>query len=91
MPTKVQKMARGLPKKFSSKAMARLGSNGERIATRLVQIALNDEHDGQLSAIKICMDRLVPIQKAVDAGALEGRQINIQVNVEKANPKAVNE
>lgn len=36
-------------------------SGGKDVAEKVIQIALNDNHPGQLAAIKMCMDRALPI------------------------------
>lgn len=33
---------------------------GEHVIRKTIEIALNDEHPGQLSALKMCMDRMLP-------------------------------
>jgi hypothetical protein len=63
--------------------METLAHNASKIASRLVEIALHDDHPRQLEAIKMCMDRLVPIQKAVDDTA-GSRPIAINIQVESA-------
>lgn len=34
---------------------------GESVIRKVIDIARNDEHPGQMAAIKICMDRLLPV------------------------------
>ena len=36
-------------------------SGGKDVAAKVIQIALNDEHPGQMAAIKMCMDRTLPV------------------------------
>ena len=36
-------------------------SGGKDVAEKVIQIALNDEHPGQMAALKMCMDRTLPI------------------------------
>ena len=36
-------------------------SGGKDVAEKVIQIALNDEHPGQMTALKMCMDRTLPI------------------------------
>ena len=36
-------------------------SGGKDVAEKVIQIALNDEHPGQMAAIKMCMDRTLPV------------------------------
>lgn len=73
-----------LRKNWSENALSVVQKSADKIAERLVKIALNDNHPGQLAAIKICFDRLVPATKAVDATGLQGKQISIKISVEAA-------
>ena len=36
-------------------------SGGKNVAEKVIQIALNDEHPGQMAALKMCMDRTLPV------------------------------
>lgn len=36
-------------------------SGGKDVAEKVIQIALTDNHPGQMAAIKMCMDRSLPI------------------------------
>jgi hypothetical protein len=36
-------------------------SGGKDVAEKVIQIALNDEHPGQMAALKMCMDRTLPV------------------------------
>jgi hypothetical protein len=36
-------------------------SGGKDVAEKVIQIALNDAHPGQMAALKMCMDRTLPI------------------------------
>jgi hypothetical protein len=36
-------------------------SGGKDVAEKVIQIALNDDHPGQIAALKMCMDRTLPI------------------------------
>jgi len=38
-----------------------INSAGSRVVHKAVEIALNDEHPAQLAAIKLCMDRMLPV------------------------------
>lgn len=74
-----------LKKNWSDKALSVVQKHADAIAQRLVKIALNDDHPGQLAAIKLCMERLVPATKAVDATGLAGKQVSIKISVEAAD------
>lgn len=34
---------------------------GDHIIRKTIEVALNDEHPGQITALKMCMDRLLPV------------------------------
>lgn len=36
-------------------------SGGKDVAEKVIQIALNDEHPGQMVALKMCLDRTLPV------------------------------
>lgn len=37
-----------------------LGTTGTKVIDKVLSIAQNDEHPGQMAALKMCMDRLLP-------------------------------
>ena len=36
-------------------------SGGKDVAEKVIQIALNDKHPGQMAALKMCLDRTLPM------------------------------
>ena len=38
-----------------------INSAGTKVVHKAVEIALNDDHPAQLAAIKLCMDRMLPV------------------------------
>lgn len=38
-----------------------MGTTGNKVIEKLIGIALNDEHDGQMAALKMCVDRILPM------------------------------
>lgn len=36
-------------------------SGGKDVAEKVIQIALNDDHPGQMAALKMCIDRTLPV------------------------------
>lgn len=38
-----------------------LSTSGEKVIDKIFEIALDDEHQGQVACLKMCMDRLLPI------------------------------
>ena len=57
-----------------------LATGGTRILDKVVSIALDDDHQGQMAALKMCMDRLLPasvFDQAKNSGAMPQISINI--------------
>jgi hypothetical protein len=53
-------------------------SGGKDVAEKVIQIALNDEHPGQMAALKMCMDRTLPVSMfEKDKGQRSAVTINI--------------
>ena len=38
-----------------------LATSGDKVISKIVDIALDDEHNGQMAALKMCMDRVLPL------------------------------
>lgn len=38
-----------------------LATSGDHVIKKIIDIALDDEHQGQMAALKMCMDRVLPI------------------------------
>jgi len=57
-----------------------LATGGDRIIDKMVSIALNDNHPGQMAAIKLSIDRLLPISLFEDAKAGGGAP-TISINI----------
>jgi len=38
-----------------------LATSGDHVISKIIQIAQNDEHPGQMAALKMCMDRVLPL------------------------------
>jgi hypothetical protein len=36
-------------------------SGGKDVAQKVIEIALNDQHPGQMAALKMCLDRTLPV------------------------------
>lgn len=52
---------------------------GESVIRKVIDIARNDEHPGQMAAIKICMDRLLPTSLFEEKK--DGSRTAIQINI----------
>ena len=38
-----------------------LATSGDKVINKIIHIALDDEHPGQMAALKMCMDRVLPL------------------------------
>lgn len=38
-----------------------LATSGDKVINKVIEIALDDEHAGQMAAMKMCMDRVLPV------------------------------
>lgn len=38
-----------------------LATSGDNVINKIIEIAQNDEHPGQMAALKMCMDRVLPL------------------------------
>lgn len=38
-----------------------LATSGDKVINKIINIALDDEHPGQMAALKMCMDRVLPM------------------------------
>ena len=53
-------------------------SGGTNVAEKVIQIALNDNHPGQMAALKMCLDRTLPMSMfEKDKGQRSAVTINI--------------
>lgn len=58
-----------------------LATGGNKIIDKVVQVALTDGHPGQMAALKLSLDRLLPISLFEDAKAGGGAP-QITINIE---------
>lgn len=57
-----------------------MGDNGPALMSKLVTIALNDTHPGQMSALKMCVDRVLPLSH-FDKAANGNQSPTISINI----------
>lgn len=57
-----------------------MGDNGPVLMSKLVTIALNDTHPGQMSALKMCVDRVLPLSH-FDKAANGNQSPTISINI----------
>lgn len=65
-----------------------LATGGTRILDKMISIALNDEHPGQMAAIKMSIDRLLPVSM-FEASKAAGSTPQISINITGLNPTTV--
>ena len=65
-----------------------LATGGTRILDKMISIALNDEHPGQMAAIKMSIDRLLPVSM-FEASKAGGSTPSISINITGLSPTTV--
>ena len=50
-----------------------LATSGDNVINKIIDIAQNDEHPGQMAALKMCMDRVLPVSYFEKDKATGGR------------------
>lgn len=53
--------------------------NGNNVIRKVLEIAMNDEHPGQINALKMCMDRMLPT--AMFEPKKGGNRTAVQINI----------
>lgn len=56
-----------------------LAEKADPIIKKAIEVALNDDHPGQMSAMKMCMDRLLPMQEF--EAKKDGSRTQIQITI----------
>lgn len=57
-----------------------LATSGSKVINKIIQIAQDDDHPGQMAALKMCMDRVLPLsyfEKDKQSGGKSAVQITI--------------
>jgi hypothetical protein len=57
-----------------------LATAGDRVIDKIIHIALDDEHPGQMAALKMCMDRVLPMSYFDKDKAGSGRS-NVSITI----------
>lgn len=66
-----------------------LATGGSRILDTMIRIALDDNHPGQMAAIKLAVDRILPMS-AFDAAKNGGSAPQVTINISGINePKVI--
>lgn len=55
-----------------------LATSGERVIDKIITIAMDDKHTGQMAALKMCIDRVLPVS-LFEKG--HGTKPQIQINI----------
>ena len=64
--------------------------NGENVIRKTLEIAMDDEHPGQMSALKLCMDRMLPTSLFDDVKkGTDKPMININITGIGENPLSI--
>lgn len=58
-----------------------VSTSGDAIISKLIQIALHDGNPGQMSALKMCVDRVLPLSHFEKAAAGGGNSPTISINI----------
>lgn len=61
-----------------------LATGGTRILDKMISIALNDNHPGQMAAIKMSIDRLLPVS-LFEASKAAGSMPTVSINISSLN------
>lgn len=57
-----------------------LATSGDNVINKIIEIAQNDEHPGQMAALKMCMDRVLPLSYFEKDKATGGRN-NVSITI----------
>lgn len=57
-----------------------LATAGDRVIDKVINIALDDEHQGQMAALKMCMDRVLPMSY-FDKDKVNSGKSNISISI----------
>lgn len=66
-----------------------LATGGTRILDKMISIALNDDHPGQMAAIKMSVDRMLPMS-TFEAAKQGGQTPTISINITGLTSPSVN-
>jgi len=67
-----------------------LATSGDKVINKIIHIALNDEHPGQMAALKMCMDRVLPMSYFEKDKMSQGKSaVNITITGVNGDTKIV--
>ena len=66
-----------------------LATGGTRILDKMISIALDDNHPGQMAAIKMSVDRMLPMSSFEAAKNGSGTMPTISINISSLTPQKI--
>jgi len=67
----------GRIKEFKARLLA---TTGDKVINKIVQVAMDDGHSGQMAALKMCIDRVLPLSYfEKDKNSTSSNQISINI------------
>jgi hypothetical protein len=90
---KLKRETRGRPKgdagRLAELKARLLATSGERVINKVIEVAMTDGHPGQVAALKMCMDRVLPISmfEKDKTGGAKGITINITGLTSEVQPE----
>ena len=68
----------GRIKEFKARLLA---TSGDKVISKIIEVAMDDGHSGQIAALKMCMDRVLPLSYfEKEKGASGTPQISINIS-----------
>lgn len=65
-----------------------LATSGTRVIDKVLQVAMDDDHPGQMAAIKMCLDRMLPLSMFEKDAKSRGSAVTINI-VNASDPSPV--
>jgi len=65
-----------------------LATSGDAVITKIINIAQNDEHPGQMAALKMCMDRILPLSY-FEKDKMSGGKSSVSITITGVNGDTV--
>lgn len=78
----------GTKNRWSGEALTILAGRSKELIQKVIEIALEDGHKEQGLMLKLCIERIIPQQKAIEVTGKDGKEISVRVvvdSVEKFN------
>lgn len=72
----------GSKNKWSSDCLEILGLRSKAIINKVIEIALEDGHKEQGLMLKLCVERIIPQQKAIEVTGKNGQELSVKIIVD---------